>query len=142
MSRGLGQDNRVFSMAATPRGVRQVSQSPRGSAQFLTSYWGKYSLPSLPQGFVRLRGSRKLKVSCQCRCSSHAQGTWALMLPLVPGMARVAQAGVLRGVQAQAQGDAVACPRRARYVEASSRYCLLYIIYLVLIYNCMIVTGS
>lgn len=35
-----------------------------------------------------------------------------------------------------------ACPRRALYMEAHSLYCLLYIIYLVLIYNCLIARGS
>lgn len=58
------------------------------------------------------------------------------------GVASVSLVGILLGVQGPPWGDTVVCPRRALSMEVCSRYCLLYIIYLVLIYNCVIARGS
>lgn len=50
----------------------------------------------------------------------------------------ISQAGVFGSPVLQPRG----LPKESLYMEAHNSYCLLYIIYLVLIYNCLIARGS
>ena len=104
--------------------------------------------PSLCQGFVGSVAAESYRLSIDAAVLPTPRGdgsaTWMLKFTATAKLAESSGGWLsLRLGFCWVSGpNRGACPRRALYVEACRLYCLLYIIYLVLIYNCMIARGS